>query len=203
MPTTTISPEPTVRRDESVGTALRRLRTERSLSMRQLARIAGLSQPFLSNIENGRSMPSISTLYRLAEALHVNPQELLPAPDDGEARSPQAVAVETHCLEHPDTPLTTLVVGGPEQLTEVRRISMLASDGEPEWFEHTGEEFIHLLDGALSVEFGDGRIETLHAGDSLWYRSSVPHRWVAPEATGAEVLLVNARVPNSYRDATA
>jgi transcriptional regulator with XRE-family HTH domain len=173
--------------------------------MRQLARIAGLSQPFLSNIENGRSMPSISTLYRLADALRVNPQELLPAPDDTEIRTTRigdAGDGHEHCSEHPDSPLTTLVVGGPEQLTEVRRVSMHAGDGEPEWFEHNGEEFIHLLGGTMSVEFGDGRVETLEAGDSLWYLSSVPHRWVARDELGAELLLVNARVPTSYRDAT-
>ena len=52
--------------------------------MRDLARRAGMSQPFLSNIENARATPSIATLYRLGGALGVSPQDFLPArPDEG------------------------------------------------------------------------------------------------------------------------
>jgi quercetin dioxygenase-like cupin family protein len=57
---------------------------------------------------------------------------------------------------------------------------------------------VFLLTGELTVEFGDGRAEHLCAGDSLWYRSTVRHRWLAHADTGAEVLLVNARVPTSF-----
>ena len=37
-----------------------------------------MSQPFLSNLENSRAMPSIATLYKIASALGVSPREFLP-----------------------------------------------------------------------------------------------------------------------------
>jgi transcriptional regulator with XRE-family HTH domain len=190
--------------DVGVGAVLRRLRTERTLSMRQLARLAGLSQPFLSNIENGRSMPSIATLYRLAEALDVSAQELLPATaGDVHASRAGRAAPSLRTSDAPDAPISTLVSGGPSQLIEVRRVSLPPPSGTPEWFEHHGEDFMFLLTGELTVEFGDGRAEHLRAGDSLWYRSTVRHRLLAHAVTGAEVLLVNARVPTSFSPLTA
>ena len=47
--------------------------------MRALAARAGMSQPFLSNLENSRAMPSIATLYKIAAALGVSPRDFLPA----------------------------------------------------------------------------------------------------------------------------
>jgi HTH-type transcriptional repressor of puuD len=54
---------------QGIGAAIRTHRTAAGLSMRELAARAGMSQPFLSNLENARAMPSVSTLYRLANAL--------------------------------------------------------------------------------------------------------------------------------------
>jgi transcriptional regulator with XRE-family HTH domain len=188
---------------EDVGAVLRRLRTDRSLSMRQLARLADLSQPFLSNIENGRSMPSISTLYRLAEALGVSAQELLPGPADVDVRVATRASLETASVlpisDHPDSGRSTLVVGGPTQLIEARRATVLAGAFDGTWFEHPGEEFVHVLEGTVVVEFRDGRSELLGRGDSLWYYSTVAHRWSTNDATDASVLLVNGRIPTNYQ----
>jgi transcriptional regulator with XRE-family HTH domain len=208
MPTSTATPPLATRvggtaPTEDVGAVLRRLRTQRALSMRQLARLADLSQPFLSNIENGRSMPSIATLYRLAEALGVSAQELLPGPADADVgvatASAIAAAAAQSTTDHPESGQSTLVVGGPAQLIEVRRVSVPSTTVDETWFEHPGEEFLHLLEGELTVEFRDGRTETLRPGDSLWYSSTVAHRWFATSAMNAEVLLVNGRVPTRYQ----
>ena len=50
---------------------LRQLRDERRISLRELSRRSGISVNALSAIERGLSSPSVSTLYRLVEALGV------------------------------------------------------------------------------------------------------------------------------------
>ena len=55
----------------NVGESLQRLRAERGLSMRALAKASGLSANALSMIERGRTSPSVGTLYKLADALGV------------------------------------------------------------------------------------------------------------------------------------
>jgi len=63
-----------------LGARIRSLREEIGLSQAQLAEQAGLSQGYLSQIENDEVQnPSASVLFRLAQALHVDPRCLLEA----------------------------------------------------------------------------------------------------------------------------
>ena len=68
----------------SLGRRIRAARTAKKLSMRALAGAAEISQPFLSQIEGGRTMPSILTLFKLAKVLDISPSELLPANEEPE-----------------------------------------------------------------------------------------------------------------------
>lgn len=54
-----------------------RLREDRVLSQRELARMAGLAQGTVWRIENGFSEAHPSTIRKLAEALRVEPRELV------------------------------------------------------------------------------------------------------------------------------
>lgn len=51
-------------------------RKQMGLSIRQLAQLSGISKSQIAAIEAGSSMPTILTLCRLADAMHVNTEEL-------------------------------------------------------------------------------------------------------------------------------
>jgi transcriptional regulator with XRE-family HTH domain len=182
-------PEPEVA--SAVGGSIRRVRRRSGLSMRELAAKADLSQPFLSNIENGRSMPSVATLYKLAAALGVPPSDLLPTSGDGEIAVIRAgKGIPSAVDESPGVAVSWLLA--PGRLLEVRRYSIEAGQPAGGWFEHDGEDFLHLTDGALTVEF-PGRVERLRRGDSLWHVGTIAHRWRVGRNRGADLLLVTAR----------
>ena len=61
------------------GAHLRRLRSEAELTQEELAEAARLSRPSIVNIEAGRQGVTLATLYRLADALGLEPGQLLPA----------------------------------------------------------------------------------------------------------------------------
>lgn len=62
-----------------LGETLRRQREQMGMSQAQLAASAGLSQGYLSQIENSEvANPSAAVLFRLAQALHLDPRSLLP-----------------------------------------------------------------------------------------------------------------------------
>jgi transcriptional regulator with XRE-family HTH domain len=61
-----------------IGQRLRAIREQRQLSQGELARAAGVSQGLIWQIEANRKNPGIQTLLRLAEALSVSPEQLLP-----------------------------------------------------------------------------------------------------------------------------
>src|SRR2546425_7373832 len=54
----------------AVGANLRRLRTRRGLSLERLAHASGVSRAMLSQIELGRSTPTLRTLWKIAYALN-------------------------------------------------------------------------------------------------------------------------------------
>ena len=60
------------------GAELRRLRTARPYSLRELAKLAGVTQDNIWKIESGRTQnPHPSTVRKLANALGVEPKDLL------------------------------------------------------------------------------------------------------------------------------
>jgi transcriptional regulator with XRE-family HTH domain len=60
-----------------VGRNAARIRKERGLTQEQLAERSGLSQQYLSGLEQGRRNPTIVTIYELAEALEVSHLDLV------------------------------------------------------------------------------------------------------------------------------
>ncbi len=59
------------------GDKLRRLRVERALSQQDLQQITGIAQSTISNLELGTRPARLSTIRNLAEALNVEPKELM------------------------------------------------------------------------------------------------------------------------------
>lgn len=66
------------------GQRLREMRTARKLTQGELAERCGSNHPFISNLERGVKVPSLTMILRLAEALECRPTDLIkvfdPAP---------------------------------------------------------------------------------------------------------------------------
>lgn len=73
---------------ESLGDYLKEQRVASRLSLRQLAELAGVSNPYLSQIERGLRKPSAEVLQQIAKALRISAEQLyiragILSPDDG------------------------------------------------------------------------------------------------------------------------
>ncbi|ANH38235.1 Transcriptional regulator ClgR [Nocardioides dokdonensis FR1436] len=73
---------------ETLGDYLKEQRTTAQLSLRQLAEQAGVSNPYLSQIERGLRKPSAEVLQQIARALRISAEQLyiragIVSPDDG------------------------------------------------------------------------------------------------------------------------
>lgn len=65
------------------GKRLRELRVERKLTQTQLAQRCGSNRPFISNLERGVKVPSLTMVLRLAEALECRVYDLVKVFDSG------------------------------------------------------------------------------------------------------------------------
>jgi quercetin dioxygenase-like cupin family protein len=62
-------------------------------------------------------------------------------------------------------------------------------DAEQEMSTHEGEEFIYIISGNLKMEYGS-LTDVLHAGDSVYYDSIVPHRVISADNKPVRILAV-------------
>ena len=60
-----------------LGKNLKRIRTEKGISQGDIVRTLGVSRSFISNIENGKTNPTLATIAKLAKALDVPIEDLI------------------------------------------------------------------------------------------------------------------------------
>jgi transcriptional regulator with XRE-family HTH domain len=131
-----------------LGARVRELRHERGLTLKALGRSAGLSHPFLSQLERGLARPSVSSVERIATALDVPVGALWTAP------RPELWAD-----------------GG----MRVRESNGGGRSWPDEAETAAGEVLLYVMRGAIEVDL-DGTVHDLAAGDALKFDGAVPHR---------------------------
>jgi len=62
---------------EKLGQNLKRIRTSKGISQGDIARSLEVSRGFVSNIENGKTNPTLTTIAKLAKAVGVSVEKLL------------------------------------------------------------------------------------------------------------------------------
>ncbi len=93
----------------ALGARLKRVRQQAGLSLREVARQLGVSPSFVSQLENGKSQPSVATLYSISQLLDVSIDQLF-ALDGPGARS---VPTTTMPEEVPGAPISRSDLGSP------------------------------------------------------------------------------------------
>ena len=128
------------------------LRLAAKLTLHDLAERCGLSQPFLSQLENGKSLPSLLTLHRIAGALGTTAHELL-VPSDRDAVSLVRFA-ESSKFQLGEGSSVRFLVSGPHRKLEANEVTARPGAAQDQHLQHPGEEFVYLLEGAVEVTVG-------------------------------------------------
>jgi len=166
------APEPGSAPAAQIGARVRSRREAAGWSMRELAGRVGVSQPFISKLESGRLLPSVSTLYALAAALGTRPSELLP-PVAEESRT----ALHIPLRDDRDSVSIQLIAGGPGQSIQAYLFELGAGESDQDVFQHGGEEVVYVLEGVVRCEREDRPPALVEAGSSLTIDPTVPHSW--------------------------
>jgi transcriptional regulator with XRE-family HTH domain len=180
-------------RGNALGGAIRVQRLANELTLVGLAERSGLSQPFLSQVENGRSTPSMDSLYRIATALGTTPQALFGDGSD-RGRRPAAARADDPSVPAIDTAgesLRRILLPGGAPFHVVELVG-LATEFLEGW-EHAGFEALYVLAGPIEVEI-DGELVALATGDFFSYPSHLPHRYRSALGRAARVLLIETDV---------
>ena len=160
----------------NIGDRLHELREARNISMRALASRSGLSANALSMIERGKASPSVSTLYKLADALGVSITMFF-----GSNTQRQQVVF----LKADERTRMSFTRGAFEGLGGERFVGRVEpfmltlesnANSGPRSMTHTGHEFVFCLRGELEYQV-ERQLYQLAAGDSLLFAAHLKHRW--------------------------
>jgi transcriptional regulator with XRE-family HTH domain len=173
----------------NVGQKIRELRKTKGFSLKQVAEGAGVSASLVSQVENNRVDPSLSTLRKIALTLGVPVFALIAesSPNDASLVSKE----NRRRVNFPGGGLEYEIIHS--ELT--KKMGIMIGTLQPggmtseEPLAHDGEECLVILKGALRVDFQQSRRD-LKEGDSLYFDSSAPHRLVNPHKKTCQFYLI-------------
>ncbi|MXP23929.1 helix-turn-helix domain-containing protein [Gordonia sp. HNM0687] len=168
-------------RRRAVGSRIAATRSERGMSLSELARRAGIGKGSLSEIESGRRNPTLDTLYAIAGPLGVPLTALLGEEAGTEGSGDHLRARVLHVEHHPDGATTEVV--WLTVLPGATRVSPAHGPGVT--------EYILVVQGELTAG-PVGAESTAASGDSITWRSDVEHSYRSGDEPVHAVLTIRS-----------
>jgi transcriptional regulator with XRE-family HTH domain len=111
---------------ETLGAFIRTQRRMANLSLRQLAELTHLSNPYLSQVERGLHQPSVRVLKQISDALNLSAETLMAQAGLIDAVAADAAAGADGTQAGPKAPPTEDAIRGDERLSEEQKAALIA-----------------------------------------------------------------------------
>lgn len=153
-----------------VGKKIKKVRTEKNISLERVANETGFSLEHLNDIESGKVIPSVGALLQIARALEMDSGYFLKEQDSNLKKRVQAYTTRTENYAY-----TTLSPGTESKhLKAFRVVIEPKTDHKGVGYMHEGEEFVYVLKGNVEITVGE-HVNTLSKDDSLHFNSGIKH----------------------------
>ena len=173
-----------------VGKKLKFIRLKQGLTIQELAARSGVSSNMISRVERGLTIPSVQILMKLAEVFAKSINyfvEEVTTTHEVVFSSPGQRDTTVYDDEHNmHTASFTSGLRDPQFMSFLCTIPRGGSSGRQQMY-HPGDELIVLLEGQLQVAIA-GETYLLEPGDSLSFKSHLPHRWDNVGSSDARVI---------------
>lgn len=169
---------------DQVGGRLKRLRTDRQMSLTAVATSTGISKSTLSRLETGQRRPTLELLLALSHTYQVPLDDLVAAPEEGD---PRLHLKPGHVKGRTVIPLTRQPNG-----IQAWKIIVPTSNTTPEPRSHDGHEWIYVLSGHLRFVLGDQDL-LLGSGDVASFETKEPHWFGSTGNQPAEIISIFGR----------
>ncbi|MBV8820852.1 MAG: helix-turn-helix transcriptional regulator [Acidobacteriaceae bacterium] len=194
----TESSEETLRRalaSYEIGRKLRQLRMRKKIALVDLGKHTGLSASMISQLENGRLVPTLPTLARIAMVFDVGLDHFF-----GHKRRRGVFSIvrgdqRIKFPDRPDNPRPAFVfeclafsIQDKSLQAYLAEFPRRAPDEVSEHL-HDGAEFLHVLEGSLMVRYEE-EDHILKAGDSVYFDPSEPHSYRGLSKPPARALVI-------------
>jgi transcriptional regulator with XRE-family HTH domain len=180
--------------EKRIGERIKRLRLKKSMGLVELGKHTGLSASFLSQLETGRVVPTLRNLSRIAMVFSKDLSYFF----ESDAKTIFRVHKRKERVRLPQTGEETptyffesLGYQVPDRMMDpyFAEFVPLGRAQEPKAHQHTGSEFLYLLDGDLKIRHGDQEY-ALETGDAAYFDASTPHSYMCVGRKPAGAIIV-------------
>ncbi len=160
---------------EEIGRRIKKMREEQHLTLKNVEAKAGISATHISEIERGKTSPTIGALIRIADALGKDPAYFI---EDEELRDVSFIALEdleTSILERAKGSKEMLTNSIPSGKINAQLITLAPNEAKDILLHsHEGDESALILEGTVLFSI-EGAVQKLTEGDSIYYVASQEH----------------------------
>ncbi|MEF9992176.1 MAG: XRE family transcriptional regulator [Romboutsia sp.] len=183
--------------NKDIGGKVKKLRTEKKMTLKDLSEKTSLSIGFLSQLERGLTSIATDTLSKIADVLEVElayffiKSRLTKRPIIRSYEKEIFNLCTSGCIQY------NLSNNLEDKNILPRLIEILPNNTEEDIqsYMHNGEEFIYILEGTLTIFLDEVQYE-LYPGDSVHYNSSRNHNWA--NYTNKIVKMIVVATPNPF-----
>ena len=169
---------------DQVGARLKRIRTQRRMTLTGVAKATGISKSTMSRLETGQRRPTLELLLALSHAYRVSLDDLVAAPEEGDPR----------IRLKPGRRKGRTVIPLTRQSEGMQAWKIVIPTGKivPEPRAHDGYEWIYVLSGHMRFVLGD-QDWVLGPGEVASFDTKVPHWFGSTGDEPAEILSIFGR----------
>ncbi len=167
-----------------IGRKIKQLRLRKKMGLVDLGEHTGLSASMLSQLENGKMVPTLPTLARISMVFDVGIDHFFSDRAKKTRFSVVRAAERMRFPERADAPQPAFHFECLAFSSQEKSLQAYLAAFEPRELKqvtahvHDGAEFIHVIEGVLGVVYLDEETE-LGAGDSVYFDSTQPHGYRA------------------------
>jgi len=178
-----------------LGNKLRVLRMRKKIALSDLAKHTGLSPSMLSQLENGKMIPTLPTLARIAMVFDVGLDYFFSQKKGKKLFSVVRAGERMRFPERADAPRPAYSFECLTFAAQGQNFNAYLADfppagtGDASGHVHEGTEFLFVLQGSVAVHY-EGEEHTLNEGDSVLMDSSEPHSYQGNPASGGRAIVV-------------
>jgi transcriptional regulator with XRE-family HTH domain len=177
-----------------IGDKIRTKRTQKNITVEQLAQKAGVSKGLISQIENNRTVPSLPVLFNIIHSLDENLRAFFEDMDDISKKHILIVrkGEERHFSKEPVKGFSykrILTRSITSQATDVVLLELKKKASRRQMIRTDAFECKYILKGTIEYQI-EKEVFILHAGDTIFFDGRVPHRLKNTGSTEALILII-------------
>ncbi len=178
-----------------IGRKLKQLRMRKKIGLVDLGKHTGLSASMLSQLENGKLIPTLPTLARIAMVFDIGVDHFFADRRKRKLFAITRAGERIRFPERPDLPAPSFFFECLAYSAQDKSLQAYQAEfphreaGTATEHFHDGAEFLFVMEGSLAIRM-DEETHELHPGDCVYFDSSEPHAYYGLSETTARALVI-------------